>query len=691
VVASNPEIAGRVSSQSSCAALSFVCSNGFTDDHGHGTATAAIAAGQFNSNDMMSGVAPSATIISEKALNASGSGWDTDVANGIVKAVNSGADVISLSLTYIPTQAVIDAINTATNAGVTIVWAAGNASTTLNAGADTTGLSATALSHLIIVGSVNSANTLSSFSNTPGSGSARTASTSASYASLWLMAPGENIVAPGIQFGANSYASWSGTSMSTPEVAGALALLEATWPVLKTNGTATALLFTTATDLGASGVDSTYGNGLLNLTKAFQPVGSLSVTSVSGSSIVVGNGLSGGAATSAALGSMPGVKSLLSHYTAFDSFTRNFTVNLSGLITSRSSLPQAVAAQAAPVNAASQVLAGGGRLTVAFSDFSNYDVATAAPGLRLSNPTAPPPEASAFYLSMTSGSGSTVSVGRGLPSTASFANALWGEQGLAAYQSDSLGVSNALVSMAQGGVFATGGVNLTSRARLAAMWSETPTPSVWNLTPNDSVLRSNAVAVGLSYRLTERMAVGLTLSALAEKNGMLGSTYSIDGPLSLGREHNSSSAAVTWTYDLGGGRRIMVDGLLARTSGSSINSGLIASVTPVTERAYGASFVQADAFREGDRLSLWVAKPLKLISGSAMVLTASVDAKGLPVASYVNASLRPNGDETDVGVGYSLTMSGGARLSSGLTFQSQSYNIRGLDDVVARLSYDKRF
>jgi hypothetical protein len=691
VVASNPEIAGRVSNLSSCAAVSFSCSNGFTDDNGHGTATASIAAGQYSSNAMMSGVAPAATILSEKVLNASGSGYDIDVANGITKAVNGGANVISLSLTYIPTQSVVNAINAATDAGVVVVWAAGNSAAVLNGGANTTGLSASALSHIIFVGSVNSGNTLSSFSNKPGTGSVVTGSGQASYASLWLMAPGENILAPGIQYGTNTYASWTGTSMSTPEVAGAVALLEATWPVLKTNGTATALLFTSAKDLGVAGVDSTYGNGLLNVTNAFQPVGSLSVTSVTGSSIVVGSHMSGGAATSAALGAMPRVRSLLSHYTAFDSFARNFTVNLSGLVTSRAALPLQVAAQAAPIDSASQILPNGGHLTVAFSDLSHYDLAAAAPGLRLSSPAGPPPEASAFFLSMTSGSGSTVSVGRGLPSTLSFAGALWGESGLAAYQSDSLGVSNALIGMAQGGLFATAGVNLNARARLAATWSGSPTPSAWSLTSNDSLPQSSAVAVGLSYRLTGRMAVGLTLSALAEKNGMLGSSYSVDGPVSLGREHRSASAAVTWTYDLGGGRRIMVDGLLARTSGAGVDSGLISSVSALTERAYGASFVQADAFRDGDRLSLWVAKPLKVISGSALVLTASVDDKGLPVASYVNASLKPDGDETDVGVGYSLLMSGGARLSTALTFQSQSYNIRGLDDVVARLAFDKRF
>jgi hypothetical protein len=691
VAAKNPEVAGRVSSLSSCAAVTFVCSSGYNDDNGHGTATAAIAAGQYNSNDLMSGVAPAATILEEKVLNASGSGYDSDVANGIMKAAKAGAPVISISITYIPSQTVINAINYATNAGSVIVWAGGNSSAPLNGGSDTTGLSTQALSHIIFVGSVDANNVRSSFSNTPGGGSAASGSTSATYASLWLMAPGENIIAPGIQYGANAYAYWTGTSMSTPEVAGAIALLEATWPVLKTNGTTASVLLASATDLGAAGVDSTYGEGLLNLTKAFQPIGALSVASVGGKLIAVSQG-AGGAVTSGALGALPAIRTLLSNYTTFDSFQRNFSVNLSGLITSRSALPQVVAAQTAPINATTQALANGGRLTVAFSHLADdYGLANSAPGLLLSNPTAGPPEDSAFFLSMTSRSGSGISVGRGLPSTASFANAMWGENSLRAYQADQLGVSNALLGLAQGGYFASVGANLTSRARLAATWSSTVTPSSWSLTPRDSLAQSFAVAVGFTYSLASRIAIGAVFSSLAERNGFLGSTYDINGPLNLGAEHRSSSVAVSWTYDLGGNRSLLLDGMIAKTSGATINSGLVASISPVVERAYGVSFTQADAFRDGDRLTLSIVKPLKIISGSAQVLITMVDDQGRPITNLVSAGLNPDGDETDFGVGYSVSLTGGASLSTGMAFQGDAYNVRGLNGVLTKVAFHKSF
>ena len=232
-VGNNAEIAGRVSSPpSACTAVTFACSNGYWDDNGHGTAVAAIAGGAFNPllATSMSGVAPNVSIIADKSLSKSGAGYDTDVANGIIAATNAGAEVINLSLTYTPTAAVVNAINYAAAHNAVLVWAGGNGATAINGGAKTTGLTAAALQRLIFVGSVSSSNVVSSFSNTPGAGKVYAGSTYATYAQLWLMAPGQSIVAPAIVFGPTAFGSWTGTSMSAPQVTGAVALLEATWP-----------------------------------------------------------------------------------------------------------------------------------------------------------------------------------------------------------------------------------------------------------------------------------------------------------------------------------------------------------------------------------------------------------------------------------------------------------------------------
>jgi hypothetical protein len=690
VVSTNAEISGRVSSLSSCAAVTFVCLRGALDDNGHGTATASIAAGQFNSSSMMSGVAPSATILSEKVLNASGVGYDTDVANGIVRAANGGSQVISLSLTYIPSTAVINAINYATTNGAVIVWAGGNASTWFNNGGSTSGLTQNALSHLVFVGSVNSGNTVSYFSNRPGTGYAYAGATSVSYASLWLVAPGENVLAPAIQYGSNSNAYWTGTSMSAPEVAGALALLEATWPVLRRNGTATSVLFASATDLGAKGVDSTYGNGLLNLAKAFQPLGALSVTSINGNAVPLGKG-GGAIMASGALGSLASVKSILSSYTTFDGFQRNFTSNLSRMVGNQSALANVLASQAAaPVDVTSRALAGGGHLTLAAADTSYYDNA-GVQALTLSQRTTESRAPSAFFLSMTGGDGSSIAVGRGLPSTAAFASAIWGEGGAAAYQVNELGVSNALMSYAEGGYFGSIGANLGKGVRLGLGWTSTPERAIWAISPDQARVQSSAAAVGLTVKLTARLTTGVTLAALGENNSLLGSSYNVNGPLSLGAVHRSTSVGLSSAFDLGGGRGLLFDAAFAKISGASMHDGLIASVSPLTARAYGVSFVQANAFRDGDRLTLSVKKPLRVVSGSVQMAVTSVDDQGYPTTSLMRANLKPNGNETDMGVGYAATFKRGLNLTTGLVYRSDAYNVKGLGDVGARLAISMRF
>jgi subtilisin family serine protease len=687
LVASNPEISGRVSTASSCAAATFSCSNGYTDDNGHGTATASIAAGSYNNNDLMSGVAPSATVLSEKVLNASGVGYDTDVANGIIRAANGGAQVINLSLTYAATSTIVSAINYAASKGAVIVWAGGNSGAVFDA-SNTTGLTTAALSHLMFVGSVNAGNTVSSFSNRPGTAKAVAGNTSTSYASLWLMAPGENIVAPAIEFGSTANAYWTGTSMSAPEVAGAVALLEATWPVLQRNGTTSALLFASATDLGAKGVDSTYGNGLLNLTKAFQPVGALSVFTASGQSIPVGGA---GTLTSGPLGALSSVQRVLSKYTTFDTFQRNFTANLSGRIHSQSSLANVMAgAAAAPVSVTQMPLPGGGRLMLAASDTSLYDEGADNASALVGRTTAPR-DPGAFMMSLTNRNGSTVSVGRGLPSTAAFANAMWGEDTIPAYQANELGVSNALMGFTQGGYFASIGTNLGSRARLGVTWSQTPQQPLWAVTTGSAPVQSASAAVGLTLKLTPHWTAGFTASSLDESNTLLGSSYNPNGLLSLGAKHHSASIGVTSAYDLGGDRGLLFDAVFARIGGGSTSSGLIASTSTMTARAFGVSFVQSDALREGDHITLSIRKPLKVISGTAELAVTNVDDQGYPTTSLVKTSLRPDGDETDVSLGYGAALSHRVNFTAGLTYRSDAYNVRGVDDVNARLSFSVRF
>ncbi len=84
-----------------------------------------------------------------------------------------------------------------------------------------------------------------------------------------LVAPGGLIYATAP---ANSYEYLSGTSMATPHVSGAAAILRAAWPHL-TALQVKQILLNSAQDIGAAGVDDVYGHGLLDLYEAAQPSG----------------------------------------------------------------------------------------------------------------------------------------------------------------------------------------------------------------------------------------------------------------------------------------------------------------------------------------------------------------------------------------------------------------------------------
>ncbi len=84
-----------------------------------------------------------------------------------------------------------------------------------------------------------------------------------------LFAPGTSIRST---LNGGSYGIGSGTSFAAPYVAGAAAVVKAAFPGVSSRDVVDRLLLTAA-DLGAAGVDSTFGRGLLDLEAAMAPVG----------------------------------------------------------------------------------------------------------------------------------------------------------------------------------------------------------------------------------------------------------------------------------------------------------------------------------------------------------------------------------------------------------------------------------
>lgn len=96
------------------------------DDHQHGTHIASIIL----SKGRHPGISPTATLMPVKVLDERNEGIEADLVDGIHHAVDHGADIINLSLSfelgYVPSPALLEALQRAADAGIVMVGAAGN-------------------------------------------------------------------------------------------------------------------------------------------------------------------------------------------------------------------------------------------------------------------------------------------------------------------------------------------------------------------------------------------------------------------------------------------------------------------------------------------------------------------------------------------------------------------------------------
>ena len=203
------------------------------DQHSHGTHVIGTVI------DCMPGL--NLKIMPVRVLGASGGGTATGIALGIRYAADNGANVLNLSLGGGHSNYLDDAIQYAIGKGVTVVVAAGN---------DGGNVMEHCPAHIIpaiTVAAVDSALSKASFSN---------------------YGEAVDIAAPGVQINSSvlngGFALKSGTSMASPHVAAAAAMLKYGFPD-KTPEEIQQALKDTAVDLGDPGWDEAFGYGLVNL------------------------------------------------------------------------------------------------------------------------------------------------------------------------------------------------------------------------------------------------------------------------------------------------------------------------------------------------------------------------------------------------------------------------------------------
>jgi subtilisin family serine protease len=211
------------------------------DDNGHGTHVAGTVAAIDNDIGVI-GASPTAYLYAVKVLSRTGSGFLSDVIEGLQWCIDNGMQVANMSLgTSSYSQSFEEAVKKVNEAGIVQVAAAGNSGP-----ADNTVAYPAKFAEVIAVSATDKADTIASWSSRG--------------PEVELAAPGVDIYST---YKGSTYKTLSGTSMAAPHVTGTVALAIAAG-VADVRGT----LQATADDLGATGKDDLYGYGLVDAEEA---------------------------------------------------------------------------------------------------------------------------------------------------------------------------------------------------------------------------------------------------------------------------------------------------------------------------------------------------------------------------------------------------------------------------------------
>jgi hypothetical protein len=651
------------------------------DEGGHGSAVAFTLAGRRNDAGTH-GIAFDATLLIARAdtpgtcatTDSDGNSGctfsDSAIARGIDLARGNGARVVNISLGGAnPGASVVDAINRATSAGIIVIIAAGNDSTANPDPFAEVANTAQAHGLVIIAGSVGAnngrtpgADILSSFSDRAGDGAAH-----------YLTAVGESVRAPDNN---NSVFLWSGTSFAAPQIAGAVALLAQAFPNL-TGAQIVSILFASARDAGATGVDPVYGQGVLDLSRAFSPLGTTSVAGTRSVASLVANGSLSAPMGDAQQGELGVV--ILDRYDrafaidlartinrsapvgtlagALQSRNRNLSTGLNGAIVSVTIAPvlggasisrlqlSAGQAEQARAIAGSVIQRLGSSAQFAFGFAEGGGTLTA----RLAGRADP-----AFLIAR------DPVQGQGFDSSIHGSSAIRQQFGR-------LGVTAAIES----------GQVLTRDAE--AM------PAL-----QDQFVRFgyDRASIALDRRF-DGLKTGLTATRLNEYDTLLGARFS--GALGAARATSWFLDAVA-RFDVGDGWSIggsLREGwTMADVRGGLTGNGLIRT------NAYAADIGKAGVFDGGDSVGLRIAQPLRVASGGIdLRLPTNYDYDTLQVSEWTvqRLNLAPTGREVDMEARYSRSLFGGA-FQSNLFWRRDPGNFAALpDDFGAALRWSAPF
>ena len=483
----------------------------------------------------------------------------------------------------------------------------------------------------IAVGAVDADDQLAGFSNR--AGSAR---------DQFLVAPGVGILAPALGGGA---ATVSGTSFATPHVSGAAALVLQAAPFLSADEVVE-LLLESATDLGAPGTDAVYGRGLLNLSAALGPRGTLGVPL--GDTVAAAS--AGLEASALQLGQAFGAGPDLGRAIFLDGYGRPYWLDLDDRVRSSAADPALHRWISAP-GIRQRVLATpfgpGLGIAVAFGEDADGGSAAAGPS---------EPAGEAFAVELPLGDPASAQTGRLTLSRGFGLQHRFGlmdlDPGLASGLMSQAALASpylALADRAADGLVLAQAFARDTMFRVGILGSESAREEPF------APAQKAAVIGELVRGFGPGRAVTLQGGTVEEQQSLLDTRGG--GALGLPERATTSFVGLTARWAVTARFALFGQGSLGLTSAGEAGEGLLDDVSQLPSSSFAAGASGRDLLTAGDRLTLAIAQPLRVEGGSATLdRPVGRNLEGQILRRSERIDLAPEGREVDLEVGYRLAL-----------------------------------
>lgn len=679
----HPEFAGRIDRQNS---IDIVTGSRSTleDRSGHGSHVAGIIAANVDGNGMR-GVAPQATLLAirtdlrDSSICATpGCGYfDSDVAAALDYARAQRADIVNLSIgkDTALSPAYRTALERVIASGALVVVAAGNQSADQPLSPGRLADASNIRGGMLVAGAVDGNN-----------GAYRQNNKAGNVAEYFLVAPGVDIFST---YRDGGYQRLTGTSMAAPHVAGAAAVVKGAFPSLSMQQVGQILL-ATADDLGPSGVDQTFGRGLVNLQRALQPVGRQQVAiddDIAGRRVSVDSSrLTLGPAFGDALSGV----NALSQAMVLDAFDRPYVSDFGKLVRRRDGsagqlgrklrddrhyrdvqldalAPLGIDARLGFSESADRPVDGSAHAALAGGQYEDQQLFQ-----RLSFGAIELPAGQA-----TLGIGLAPSeVGAG-PDIAA-ANALFLDP------AGALAPADAIVERGNGGSMRFA---LTDRTALTVGMLDSG-----DMAPTDgsSAAPSRLFALGAEHRLGDATSLQFSYAYVDESAGLLGSEAS--GAFAFADGSTSHLGTARLGYRMTAAIELFAQATLGMSQLESEDS-VLREWSDVRSDAFAVGLIASDVAGDGDRFGVMLGQPLRVNNASAMLdLPTARDLDGRIERSRQRVDMAPSGRELRLEFVYQRPLAADSTLGTWLLLQHQpGHDAKAEPAMGIGLRYTNRF